>query len=44
MSVVRRSLGALLLAALPALAQDRIVPIEEEPRHVLKFQNAVEDP
>lgn len=30
---------ALLLAALPALAQERIVPIEEEPRHVLKFQN-----
>jgi hypothetical protein len=40
MSVVRWSLGALLLAALPALAQGRIVPIEEEPRHVLKFQNA----
>jgi hypothetical protein len=32
---------ALLLAltAAPALAQDKIVPIEQEPRHVLKFQN-----
>jgi hypothetical protein len=40
MSAAYRSLGALLLAALPAFAQERIVPIEEEPRHVLKFQNA----
>jgi hypothetical protein len=40
MSPARLSCGALLLAALPALAQDAIVPIEEEPRHVLKFQNA----
>ncbi|HZP85840.1 MAG TPA: hypothetical protein VFB54_03405 [Burkholderiales bacterium] len=26
--------------ALPAFAQERIVPIEDEPKHVLKFQNA----
>lgn len=40
MSAPRLSWAALLLAAAPALAQERIVPIEEEPRHVLKFQNA----
>jgi len=40
MSACRAPWGVLLLAALPALAQERIVPIEEEPRHVLKFQNA----
>lgn len=30
----------LVLAAAPGLAQDKIVPIEQEPRHVLKFQNS----
>jgi hypothetical protein len=40
MGPARLSCSALLLAALPALAQEAIVPIEEEPRHVLKFQNA----
>lgn len=36
---VRRIALVLALAAAPALAQDKIVPIEQEPRHVLKFQN-----
>jgi hypothetical protein len=40
MSAVQRAACALLFTALPALAQDRIVPIDEEPMHVLKFQNA----
>jgi hypothetical protein len=38
-TVVSRAACAVLLAALPALAQERIVPIDEEPRHMLKFQN-----
>jgi hypothetical protein len=40
MHASRATWAALLLAALPAAAQEAIVPIEEEPRHVLKFQNA----
>jgi hypothetical protein len=40
MSACRAPWAALLLAALPASGQERIVPIEEEPRQVLKFQNA----
>jgi hypothetical protein len=41
MSIRARLCMALapLLLALPALSQDKIVPIEGEPKHVLKFQN-----
>ena len=37
-SVTRIAL-LLALAAAPGLAQDKIVPIDQEPKHVLRFQN-----
>jgi hypothetical protein len=37
--VARVAAVLLTLAAAPGLAQDKIVPIEQEPRHVLKFEN-----
>jgi hypothetical protein len=40
MSAMRVCCGTLLLAAMPAWPQERIVPIEEEPQHALKFHNA----